>query len=1027
MAKDMPPATDEERVAKVREVATNLRAALEEFFTEVVAYHASRTQGEMFSTTSTTAIRKAALTYIGLDGQTHALNEDTIPRIRVHILKAPTGAGKTSQTIRFIGEKKEWIFNNDGSWQEGDPIKPIVMLLPTYNNIEELRNRSKVLNLDGSLSDKELRQQAMDNGLIHEDDLEAKLAELRRDALDAGLRTMIYKGKIAAGCAEQEKVQMAMAAGVGTAAFCKTEKKNELGDIEEDVCEHYYDCPAIKQRAEIENCHVVFMPHPFLSLNVPEQLKDVRAVIADERIHHLFLHTAVFNATSLMIPRKPPRLTKKEREAGASADDLMVERESAVDIALNALREGMCPAHALYAHENPHVVGENNERPGFKLVKSAIRVCSAAIQKDGDLSPSMSFDEVKALCEQPTGMDVREEYRFWKIIQERMQMLTTDALIEYNIANLTKELDSFTGEYDFDQRQELERRLAREKTKPRKAKGNREMRIQFLTEHMDGDPDSKQQVKEMIRISWRSAPNWSSAKVTETGEMAAAPMMLLDASAAPDIIKKIWGGEEPVVHDISGPLNVRTIGIVNRTFSNASLIGTPGSPADEKALTAKRLTQVRLALSMISGLYGWSRVVCGASIVVRRAINNGWAGPQNADWCHFGAMRGLDFAKYHAAAFSVGRMEVSVRSIDGLVAALTFDDDLPEEPFDRFGTGLDERNLPLRLPMGDQRLRMRNGRVVLLPAPMYPGKWGRLIQRQYREEELLQFVGRLRPVYREGEAPVWFALSSVIPEEMIVDDLIHIEDMIGQGRTYLWDAVRRCGGVIDPMMMALRCDDLFKDEADAKKVAEEMGFDFTKGKTTHRSAWGFVSVRWRTNGGDWKIAYVLAEGNPAATLADALAANLKHAVAAKMEETLPAAYKSLNDLEVEEIAPGRTKTMARARVADKIDIELGDLDQRRAGENAISEEAVNHVFEKGLARRDMVHNSRATSFPISFQAGTDENLKFIWMSQGDLQANLAIEKLWRKLQYEKGMSDENPVLSDTKDTFDKMGNHVSDG
>ena len=139
---------------------------------------------------------------------------------------------------------------------------------------------------------------------------------------------------------------------------------------------------------------------------------------------------------------------------------------------------------------------------------------------------------------------------------------------------------------------------------------------------------------------------------------------------------------------------------------------------------------------------------------------------------------------------SVGRMELPIRTIDGLVAALTYDDEDPEDPYDIDGTGLTPEGHPLLMPSEDQVLKLRSGEVVELPTPMHPGKWGRLIQKQYREEELLQFVGRLRPVYREGEPPVWFALSSVIPQELVIDDLIHIDDLITPDSRF-WEAVRR--------------------------------------------------------------------------------------------------------------------------------------------------------------------------------------------------------------------------------------------
>src|SRR3546814_15653187 len=98
-------------------------------------------------------------------------------------------------------------------------------------------------------------------------------------------------------------VRMGMDAGIATEAFCRSQG----ADGEEETCAHYVGCPAIAQRAEIARSHVVFMPHAFMSLNVPEALKHVSAVIADERINHLFLHTTTFSATTLMIPRRKPR------------------------------------------------------------------------------------------------------------------------------------------------------------------------------------------------------------------------------------------------------------------------------------------------------------------------------------------------------------------------------------------------------------------------------------------------------------------------------------------------------------------------------------------------------------------------------------------------------------------------------------------------------------------------------------------------------------------------------------------------
>src|SRR3546814_3169978 len=92
------------------------------------------------------------------------------------------------------------------------------------------------------------------------------------------------------------------------------------------------------------------------------------------------------------------------------------------------------------------------------------------------------------------------------------------------------------------------------------------------------------------------------------------PTLLLDASAAPAVIRKIWNGSEVVEHDIPAPMNVRIVGVVDRTFSNASLIASPSAPAMERALAAKLLNKVRQAITSISALSGWGREIGRAHV-----------------------------------------------------------------------------------------------------------------------------------------------------------------------------------------------------------------------------------------------------------------------------------------------------------------------------------------------------------------------------------------------------------------------------
>lgn len=890
---------------------------------------------------------------------------------RVHILKAPTGAGKTSRGIRRIAEdprtKDDFIGRDENGNIANLGRAPILVLMPTYANIEELRHRAKILNLDGELSDHELRVQAQEMGLIHEDDLPAKLAELRRDAKNAGIETLIYQGKIRAGCKMKERVELAMKAGLGTSGFCKAEVDGPDIDAvtgkpmkEEKHCPFYFNygidkngnptkCPAIQQKDDIAKAHVVFMPHAFLALSIPDELKNVRAVVADERIHHLFLHTTTFDIDVFNSTRKSPKLTKAEKEAGKDPEEFVQDRKDAIDVVVEALKSNACPVEALL--NDPALDERTNMPSSIRWVEAARRSCGASVEKEGEITPDIDLEKLVELCEQPTGKFVREEYRFWKIVEERLTARRQELL------HMSLETDP-----------EISKRY-------KQTTGNREMRIQFVQDELD---DGK--VKEQVRISWREEPNWVDK-----------PLLLLDASAAPEMIEKIWCGKEVVVHDIPAALNVRIVAVADRTYSNASVVAKPSSTPREKLQSARLLNNIRKAITVTSSLYGWSRVVLGGSILVRRMVNKDWAGPRNTDWCHFGAMRGLDFAKYHEAALSVGRMELPTRTIDGLVAALTYDDEVPEEPYDRYGTGKSDHGGPLMVPTGVQRVRLRSGHDIVMPVPMFPGKWGRMIQKQYREEELLQFLGRLRPVYREGEPPIWFNLSSVIPEEVIVDDIINMDDLLRRGRTepVIFEAMRRSDGILEPSLALAQMDDHFDSVDGVKRFMKNEGINAETGEIAARLGWGIVSLAFNRPDGSQGFAFIRADiEEPEDALRNAFKATLRQKIT-----------------KVRKVSQSRGRTMARGRLPDTIEDELGTLEVRREQERVRADETAMHALK--ITQPEHVQHLLADRaerpLPVMLMTGVkrsdDENSPDFRVSFPEMAVKQTMDQFWKDKGY----------------------------
>jgi len=919
--------------------------------------------------------------------------ETEVEQPRLHVMLAPTGAGKTSQCVRYIASDPR-TYTPPNIAPTDEPPGPIVMLLPTYANIEELRGRARVLNLDGDLPDEDLVLAARNIGLLSEEQGIEMAAELRRDALSCrkiskragagedGLRVMTYMGKLRAGCRREEEVALAMAAEVGTAVLCQTVRKNkETDEIETLECPYYRECPAIAQRSEIASAHLVFMPHSFLSLKIPDEIGRVRAVIADERIHHLFLHTDYVSLNVLRGPRRPPRAKNAPKAAkgkGRKApppqnrwDDpheMIQFRQEAVEIVLEALAEEKCPAARLFKWSDPAF----RDTSGSDLVEAALLICAGGLQRSGEITPLSSLEDIRRFCEQPQGREIRQEKKLWEIIKERIALLRYDEINDQLLrAGLRQRLEGLTARGASDAEKAAARTEFHEmQPRMRRAKGDRDYRLQLLRPK---NPDGTK-AEEMVRISWRDTPNWPKA-----------PVMLLDASAQGDIVRKIWNKrpQDFVLHnpveDVGKALNVRIVGIIDRTYSTSSITATKEFVPEARILSARNLARVRSILSCVAGWAGEGRVVAGTSIALRELISNGWAYPGNVDWCHFGAMRGLDVFKFHRAALSIGRMEIPVHVIDGLVAALSYDDPIPEAPFDRLGTGLTADGKELRLPLVDKRIRLRNGKNAIIQVPGYPEedghRWAAIIQRQYREEELLQFVGRLRPVYREGDSPVWFALSSILPDTLIVDDLIRSDDLTSTTSTALWEGARLCEGVISAPLLHALVPHLFPRHEDAELAMRRAGIDPGSGELALPLQGQYWVVDWTDFEGVTHKAFIPGWYGPDA--------------AAKFERCL----RRKIGLEYPELAPHAEtpkRSLARARAPDNVAERIGSLSQLARAERARLEEVAGNILDtpgqvKGVSRNRLM-------YPWRHKGGITP------MALDDILAFEAIEDFWRLKQ-----------------------------
>lgn len=611
-----------------------------------------------------------------------------------HLLKAPTGAGKTTMLVRCIAEWK--------ALHPGEHLGPILMLLPSYTNIDEIAGRE-------------------DLGLWTKA-TEDRAAEIVAEA-GSGLRVAFYKGKLAAGCNQKEKVALLQNAGISTSRLCKSDVMEEFEqdgqtlqqkvthwcpfhpenpDIEDGVT----PCGAMMQLLELPTADLILAPHAFITSNVPKLLKDVvSAIVIDEKIWDKCLGVRKFPLRTFTAGRPEPEATKAEKEKGIDAKARFASREFLGPVIAKAIEERTDVARAIVS------VDHGKDR------LDDIRWVTGALQRIVvEIHPDILVTDIRAHVGKQKTKYLVDEHIAIGLLQERVNAISENGPVY----------------------------------------GETDQRIKLID---DGAT---------VCVSWRKELNFGDK-----------PVMWLDASGSAQILERIWGCEI-TVHDIEAPLLVKTVMIADGSYAKARLLPARDDSSETIIAKAARQTLLREAISTLSIMHGDSALVTGCAMSVRKHLYASWQQPKNVHPMHFGATRGLDFAKHHGAAFSIGQLEMPPADIDAYTAALTFDLPEPEKPIDFWGNGREgiEEDAPkLTRNMVPREYRLRDGGVATVPVFEPVGEWAKLLVEQVREEELSQFLGRLRPVYRSGTIPVYYHCGRALPRGIVIDEVIGLEDL----------------------------------------------------------------------------------------------------------------------------------------------------------------------------------------------------------------------------------------------------------
>lgn len=739
--------------------------------------------------------------------------------------------------------------------------KPVVMFLPSYANIEEAASRAENRRTAAAAAATPAFRQAA--------------AEVRAQAEAVGLKVGILRGVERAGCTRVEQRQVLRAQGAPAHGLCSAKVAAIRGMEKETVyCSDHPEaggaCPVIADRKALATCDLVLAPTVFLTIGLPPELKDECCGLAvDERCAFEFLRYDSMPLASLLLPRPEPHILESDGE-GVTSQDLLLERERVARLVHDALARGEDPAAAINAAaaQKPTL---------FDDVKSAKTVASRAQRAAAQVVPNCSAEYLKELFAKAKATDIRQENKLWDVILDRLAALKADALTRSLARSAGVEVDPCMLQ----------------------ARGERDARVQVLVMGETG---------QHVRVSWREAPC-----LTEL------PTLLLDASGDADITEKVWCGRDVETVDIAAYLHVRTVVCLDSNHSTTSYVPELNTDDEGRKRSSRQLVSVRRAVNNVAHVKAGGRVGVALPLRGRKALQRAHAEAPNVDVMHYGAIRGLDFAKRHKALMTVGRHEFPVWVIDALAAALTYDDIVPEAPFDVQGDGLNDEGKPISQPMSDRTYPLRDGRDLIIQVPEYPGRWAASVQRQFREEELVQAMGRLRPVYRD-DVGLWIAVSRVLPAGIVVDavtTLRSLSTMRGAGAHF--EAVRRAGGVADPEVIA--------------RVAPDVGVGPTT-LASHGLAGTDTTGELAAGMDVWSVT---ADGRARVVQVP----GYHEEAASEIVDAYDRAGMRVDSLQLVREATG--KVPSERKKADKVDDELGTRDERREAEAAARAAAQAHV------------------------------------------------------------------------------------
>ena len=649
------------------------------------------------------------------------------------MLRATASLGKTTGTLRARVAEDVLAAFEELRNQHGK--FPIAVLLPDHRVAAEVAAKARKLGLAP--------------GIVED---------------DGGVAHHYGRGHPMSGCAKefQERAAAVATAGISASGGCKAEIIDKNGEARTDYCIYHPEnpnrpadvppCRFVTMQQSLDRFDLVISVHAYAVVPIPESLKACKAVIVDESIAGLLTAERIFDRAVLLRKRADPRLTKEERKALCGREDAGEGQIAGVVNDWHRRRDRLVRLviQEWDAKRDPaEMISTSPDR--MANLEIAMRICSRARQSSARVTPRTSLREAIELAAGETGEiaeALREEHRMWKLLDERVRKILEHRASKSQIPLIADD------------------------------------RVWPLA-------DGK------VQVAWNRKWNFADK-----------PCLFLDASGDRWQLERVLGRSFEM-HDAPVALDFRTTLVHSIrprepgekrlrtcTFTKSRFVVRKSDEEKVRKEKAELLRDVRREILTKAAAFGDGRILVAAPKAVEELLLKDWTPPANADFIHFGAVRGQDWAKRHSACLIFGVQYPNPTSIDGQVAALAYAAGVEEDRIDPNGTGLiDGERIPYLTE--DRRIPMRDGEDIHLPTMTYAGSIARKLLDAVADQELIQTAARLRPIWRD-DRPALFLYGDRVPEGIVVDELSTLAEELEKGAAATLEAAVEKGGVIAP-------------------------------------------------------------------------------------------------------------------------------------------------------------------------------------------------------------------------------------